>query len=246
MRISQTTVAGLVAATTLAVALAGCGSKTPSKSPSGSVTSATSATSSTSGPASSAPAQPNDYAGLLIQAADIKAPETFTASPPTNNPNGQPGIATTFSTPDSNHVIHDTIQVLADAAAATNALNAAKTGQGNAIKDPQSQPMKDIGTGGNSSRATPRTATKEWPSCCSPRAGLSSRCNSTGRPACSAAGLRQRRRPKTRRGCEEGARRLTLGSRSNPAAAQSLPAVANGAIQMDDVVHRNITVPSTQ
>jgi predicted small lipoprotein YifL len=148
MRISQTTVAGLVAATTLAVALAGCGSKTPSKSPSGSVTSATSATSSTSGPASSAPAQPNDYAGLLIQAADIKAPETFTASPPTNNPNGQPGIATTFSTPDSNHVIHDTIQVLADAAAATNALNAAKTGQGNAIKDPQSQPMKDIGTGG--------------------------------------------------------------------------------------------------
>ena len=148
MRISQTTVAGLVAATTLAVALAGCGSKTPSKSPSGSVTSATPATSSTSGPASSAPAQPNDYARLLIQAADIKAPETFTASPPTNNPNGQPGIATTFSTPDSNHVIHDTIQVLADAAAATNALNAAKTGQGNAIKDPQSQPMKDIGTGG--------------------------------------------------------------------------------------------------
>ncbi len=148
MRISQTTVAGLVAATTLAVALAGCGSKTSSTSPSGSATSATPATSSSSGPASSAPAQPNDYARLLIQAADIKAPETFTASPPTNNPNGQPGIATTFSTSDSNHVIHDTIQVLADAAAATNALNAAKTGQGNAIKDPQSQPMKDIGTGG--------------------------------------------------------------------------------------------------
>ena len=146
MRISQTVVAGLVAATTLAVAVAGCGSKTSSTSPSGSATSATSAPSSKA--ASSAPAQPNDYTGLLIQAADIKAPETFTASPPVNNPNGQPGVATTFSTPDSNHVIHDTIQVLADPAAATAALNAAKAGQGNIIKDPQTEPAKDIGTGG--------------------------------------------------------------------------------------------------
>ena len=96
MRISQTTVAGVVAATTLAVSVAGCGGKTSSTTPSGSGTSATS--SHSSGPASSAPAQPNDYTGLLIQAADIKAPETFTASPPINNPNGQPGVATTFST----------------------------------------------------------------------------------------------------------------------------------------------------
>ena len=146
MRISQTMVAGVVAATTLAVSVAGCGSKTSSTSPSGSATSATSAHSSA--PASSAPAQPDDYTRLLIQAADINAPETFTASPPTNNPNGQPGVATTFSTPDSNHVIHDTIQVLADPAAATNALNAAKTGQGNIIKDPQTEPANNIGTGG--------------------------------------------------------------------------------------------------
>jgi hypothetical protein len=146
MRISQTMVAGVVAATTLAVSVAGCGSKTSSTTPSGSATSATSARSS--GPASSAPAQPNDYTRLLIQAADINAPETFTASPPINNPNGQPGVATTFSTPDSNHVIHDTIQVLADPAAATAALNAAKTGQGNIIKDPQTEPANNIGTGG--------------------------------------------------------------------------------------------------
>ena len=146
MRISQTMVAGVVAATTLAVSIAGCGSKTSSTAPSGSATSATSAPSSS--PASSAPAQPNDYTGLLIQAADIKAPETFTASPPLNNPNGQPGVATTFSTADSNHVIHDTIQVLADPAAATAALNAAKTGQGKIIKEPQTEPAKDIGTDG--------------------------------------------------------------------------------------------------
>jgi hypothetical protein len=145
MRISQTMVAGVVAAT-LAVAVAGCGSKTSSTSPSSSAASTTSAPSSK--PASSAPAQPNDYTGLLIQAADIKAPETFTGSPPVNNPNGQPGVTTTFNTPDSNHVIHDTIQVLADPAAATAALNAAKTGQGNIIKDPQTQPAKDIGTDG--------------------------------------------------------------------------------------------------
>jgi hypothetical protein len=145
MRISQTMVAGVVAATTLAVSVAGCGSKTSSTTPSGSGASTSSRSSS---PASSAPAQPNDYTGLLIQAGDIKAPETFTASPPTNSPNGQPGVATTFSTPDSNHVIHDTIQVLADPAAATNALNAAKTGQGSSLKDPQTDPVKDIGTGG--------------------------------------------------------------------------------------------------
>jgi hypothetical protein len=146
MRIFQTMVAGVIGATTLAVAVAGCGSKTSSTTTSGSATSATSARSS--GPASTAPAQPSGYIGLLIQATDINAPETFTASPPINNPNGQPGVATTFSTPDSNHVIHDTIQVLADPAAATNALNAAKAGQGNLIKDPQTQPANNIGTGG--------------------------------------------------------------------------------------------------
>jgi hypothetical protein len=150
MRISHTMVASVVAATTLAVSVAGCGSKTssPSSSPSksSSATSATSAPSSSS--ASSAPAQPSDYTGLLIQAADIKAPETFTASPPVQNPNGQPGVATTFSTPDGGHVIHDTIQVLADPGAATAALNAAKTAQGNIIKQPQIEPAKDIGTDG--------------------------------------------------------------------------------------------------
>ncbi|ORV33517.1 hypothetical protein [Mycobacterium conspicuum] len=149
MRISQTVLAGVVAATTLTAAVAGCGSKTSAPSRSGSATSATSAPSSSAAPsASSAPAQPNDYTGLLIQAADIKAPEAFTGTPPVNNPNGQPGVATTFSTSDSNHVIHDTIQVLADPAAATAALNAAKTGQGNIIKQPQTEPAKDIGTDG--------------------------------------------------------------------------------------------------
>ena len=144
MRISQAVVAGVV--TALAVSVAGCGSNpTSSTSKSGSATSATSTRSSA--PTSSAPAQPSEYTGLLIQATDIDAPIPFTASPPTNNPNGQPGVATTFKDEDGSHVIKDTIQVFADPAAATNALNAAKGQQGGAVKDPTTQ-SSDVGTGG--------------------------------------------------------------------------------------------------
>nr|WP_231978429.1 hypothetical protein [Mycobacterium sp. E3298] len=130
MRTSRTVAAGVAATTALAVAVSGCGGKnsTPSTSKPGSSSSATSAQSSA--PASSGPAQPSDYTGLLIQASDINAPIPFTATPPISNPNGQPGIATTFKDEDGSHVIKDTIQVLADPGAATNALNAAKGGHG--------------------------------------------------------------------------------------------------------------------
>lgn len=67
--------------------------------------------------------------------------------PPISNPNGQPGVATTFSTQDGGHVIKDTIQVLADPGAATNALNAAKGAQGGAVKDPTTQ-SSTVGAGG--------------------------------------------------------------------------------------------------
>jgi len=147
MRTSQTVIAGLAAATALAVSLAGCGSKqTSSPTKSGSATSTTSAASSAP-TSSAAPAQPNDYTNLLIQATDINAPVTFTASPPAQNPNGRPGIATTFSTDDGSHSIKDTIQVLADPGAATDALNAAKDAQGAAIKAPAPNPF-NVGTGG--------------------------------------------------------------------------------------------------
>jgi hypothetical protein len=166
MWISQTTLAGVLAATTLAVSVAGC-SSTPSSSTtkSGSATSATTTettTSGSSGPNSSAPAQPSDYTALLIQATDIDAPIPFTAGPPTNNPNGQPGAAITFSSQphpeDQNGVtvkevhIRDTIQVLPDPAAATSALNSAKTGQG-VVKDPKTD-SADVGTGGTTLSGT--------------------------------------------------------------------------------------------
>jgi len=135
MRTSQTVVVGLAAATALAVSVAGCGgSQTSSPTKSGSTTSKVSA-------------QPTDYTNLLIQATDIDAPVAFTASPPTQNPNGQPGVATVFSTQDGSHAIKDTIQVLADPGAATNALTAAKGAQAGAIKDPSTDAAK-VGAGG--------------------------------------------------------------------------------------------------
>lgn len=136
--------AGIAATTALTVAVAGCGGKnsTPSTSKPGSSSSTSSAPSS----ASSAPAQPSDYTGLLIQASDINAPIPFTATPPISNPNGQPGVATTFKDEDGSHVIKDTIQVFADPGAATNALNAAKGAQGDVIKNPTTQ-AANVGTG---------------------------------------------------------------------------------------------------
>ena len=146
MRVSRTVVAGVAAVAALTVAVAGCGSKPAATSTSGSATSATRARSSA--PASPAPAQPTDYTGLLIHATDINAPIQFNGSPPAPNPNGQPGVATTFSTEDNSHVIKDTIQVFADPAAATNALNAAKANPGNAVTNPTAPRPLNVGTGG--------------------------------------------------------------------------------------------------
>src|SRR6185437_14412887 len=96
---------------------------------SSSVTSSSSASSSAgrTPTSTSAGAQPSDYTRLLIAASDINAPEIFIATPPTNNPSGQPGASTTFSNNDHTHVIVDSIQVLSDPAAAQSALESAKS-----------------------------------------------------------------------------------------------------------------------
>ncbi|MGB8389982.1 hypothetical protein [Mycobacterium sp.] len=146
MRVSRIVVAGVAVATALTVSVAGCGGKPKSStSTSASATSATSSPSSAS--TSAAPVQPGKYDGLLIQASDINAPVAFTGVPPTQNPNGQPGIATTFRDEDGSHVIKDTIQVLADPTAATNALNAAKDEKHSALKNPKTQ-SANVGTDG--------------------------------------------------------------------------------------------------
>jgi hypothetical protein len=168
MRTSRTMLACVLAATTLAPWVGGCNS-TPSSSTtkSGSATSTT--TTGSSVPNSSAPVQPSDYTGLLIQATDIDAPIPFTAGPPTNNPNGQPGVAITFSTQphpeDQNGItvqevhIRDTIQVLPDPAAATSALNAAKTAQGSMVKDAKTD-SSHVGTDGTTLSGTSADGSK--------------------------------------------------------------------------------------
>lgn len=94
----------------------------------------------------SAPAQPADYAGLLIPAADINAPEKFTADPPILNPDGRDGVMTTFHGANGFHSIVDTILILPDPAAATAELDAAKgTVPGTIRGEPASI---EVGTGG--------------------------------------------------------------------------------------------------
>lgn len=149
MRTAQTVIASVSVVTALTVAVAGCGknqTSTPAK-PGSSSSSATSGHSAAPTSSAAAPAQPNEYAGLLIRASDINAPVQFTSDPPTGNPNGQPGVATTFKDEDGSHVIKDTIQVFSDPDAATNALNAAKGAQGDIIKNPTTQ-AASVGTGG--------------------------------------------------------------------------------------------------
>ncbi|WP_431236491.1 hypothetical protein ACQ86B_15940 [Mycolicibacterium aichiense] len=91
-------------------------------------------------------AQPGDYTKLLITAADIEAPMTFTASPPVSNPDGKPGAAITFSGPENSRVITDTVLVFADPADAANALDAAKNALGSSVNGTP-KPV-DVGTGG--------------------------------------------------------------------------------------------------
>ncbi|HXS86877.1 MAG TPA: hypothetical protein VN741_14725 [Mycobacterium sp.] len=159
---------GPLAATVLAASVVGCGSTSSSSTTkSGSATSAT--TTGSSSPNSSAPAQPSGYTALLIQATDLDAPMPFIAGAPTNNPNGQPGASITFSSqphPEDQsgvtvrdvHIV-DTIQVLPDPAAATSALNTAKTGQG-LVKDPKTD-SSTVGTGGTTLSGTSPDGSKE-------------------------------------------------------------------------------------
>ena len=114
MRTPVTVIATAAVVTTLAgVSAVGCSSHSTSSTPS-----------SGSGTTTLAPV--SDYTKLLIKASDIKAPDAFTAGPPTKDPNGQLGATTTFTDQDHSHVIIDTIQILLNPEAAANELDSAK------------------------------------------------------------------------------------------------------------------------
>ncbi|MEZ0054424.1 hypothetical protein ABIA30_005465 [Mycobacterium sp. MAA66] len=145
MKTSMTVVAGAIGTgVLLAATVAGCGNDSKPAASSASSTSSTSAAASST---SAAPAQPTDYTGLLIKSTDISAPEVFTAGPPTPNPNGHPGVATSYSNPDGSHVIGTTILVLPDAAAAAGALDGAKAALSSSVAGGTPGPA-GVGTGG--------------------------------------------------------------------------------------------------
>ena len=142
---TRTTVA-VAASIALVVATAGCSKDAAPPAASKSATSSASASASTSA-TTSAPAQPVDYTGLLIKATDLVAPEEFLATPPVQNPDGKPGIATSFGNADRTHVVGDKILILPDPAAATAALEAAKATLGTTVAGGTPAPI-EIGTGG--------------------------------------------------------------------------------------------------
>jgi len=97
MKISMIALGGLVVTgLVVGVSVVGCGTNKSSTT-----------SSATKGPTSSPSSAPSaDYTGLLIKASDIVLPgDTFTAQPPIQNPNGQPGVAQIFSNQnDTRHV----------------------------------------------------------------------------------------------------------------------------------------------
>jgi hypothetical protein len=134
MRVPLKVMTGVVMVTTLAGASAvGCSSHSNSSTP-------------TSRSATTTHAPITDYTKLLIKTSDIKAPDAFTAGPPTKDPNGQLGATTTFSDQDHSHVIIDTIQILLNPGAAANALDSAKAVQHESLL---AKPMQaDVGVDG--------------------------------------------------------------------------------------------------
>jgi hypothetical protein len=85
----------------------------------------------------------------LVKASDIPAPgDTFTAQPPTLNPNGKDGVATVFANQNDTREIGDSILVLPDASAANTALDGSIGTLGSAVTGgtPQSAQVGSSGT----------------------------------------------------------------------------------------------------
>jgi hypothetical protein len=142
-------VAGLAAAAALVgMSATGCSSKSDKATTSSSSSASATSTSSAGSQSSSPEAESGGYAKLLIKAEDIALPgDTFTAAPPTENPNGKSGVATVFSNQGDTREIGDTIMILPDAAGAATALDGARSSLGSAVKGGDAQPAA-VGEGG--------------------------------------------------------------------------------------------------
>lgn len=151
MKFPRITAVGVTAAAVvLAASATACsGNKTTSPTTTASGSKSSSAATSTGGASSSTAAASPDYSALLIEDSDISAPgDTFTAQPPTLNPNGKEGVATVFANQGDTREIGDTILVLPDASAANTALDGAIGALGSAVTGgtPQSAQIGSSGT----------------------------------------------------------------------------------------------------
>jgi hypothetical protein len=152
MKIPMIALAGLAATSmVMGVSVVGCsGNKSSTTSASGPSTpsGSNSATSSASSAATA------DYTALLIKASDITLPgDTFTAQPPIQNPNGQPGIAQMFSSQNDTRHIGDTILILPDPDQAVSELDQEKAALGDSVKGGTPAPAA-VGTGGTTVSGT--------------------------------------------------------------------------------------------
>ena len=146
MKIPMIALAGLAASSmVVGVSLVGCASnKSSTSSSSGSAT----ASASSSAASSASSAATADYTALMIKASDITLPgDTFTAQPPIQNPNGQPGVAQMFSNQNDTRHIGDTVLILPDADQAVSELDQEKAALGNMVTGGTPAPSP-VGTGG--------------------------------------------------------------------------------------------------
>jgi hypothetical protein len=148
MNSARTSAAGFAVTAVLAgAALAGCGGDRDTSSPSraSSTSSASSSSSTSSAEASPSAVQPSDYSALLIEPGDV-GPDATSPDKPVLNPNGVPGVAQLFASPNGSRRVGDTILVFADPAAAATGLENAKASMGSEVTGTP-QPI-DVGSNG--------------------------------------------------------------------------------------------------
>jgi hypothetical protein len=96
----------------------------------------------------SATAQPADYGTLPVNPNEVTDSTAYIAEVPMQNPNGQPGVEVVYDHRDGTRVITNTIAVLADAPAATAAMDQARGALGGEVVRSTTQPAP-VGTGGS-------------------------------------------------------------------------------------------------
>jgi hypothetical protein len=96
---------------------------------------------------SSAAAQPVDYGALPVSPNEVTDSTAYSAAAPVLSPDGQPGVSVVYTHRDGARSVTNTILVLADAQAATAAMDQSRAEMVGPIVDSTTQPAA-VGTGG--------------------------------------------------------------------------------------------------